>query len=487
MIRQPLLFFVTALLACLAAHADESENHAAVLAYLEPLKSTSEEIASFMWKNPELGFHEYRASRELSEFLEQSGFRVEKGVAGMPTAFVASFGRGKPVIAILGEMDALPGESQAVAPRREILPGKVGSHACGHNLFGAGSAAAAVAAGKWLKESGRSGTLRYYAAPAEEGGAGKVYMVREGLFDDVDVALHWHPGGVNAAIPVTNSAMMSGKFRFRGTASHAATSPERGRSALDGVEVMDYIVNTMREHIPSTARIHYVITSGGDAPNIVPEYAEVYYYARERDVADLKSLWARIEKAARGAAMATETEVEIEVIHGTYNNLVSHSLERALDANLRKRADALIWTDGEREFAREIYDTFTRPWMAFSTETQVVPFQEMHIPGSSDVGDISWIVPTGGFIAAAWVPSTDPHTWQATAVGDNGIGFKGMHLASEVLAMTAVDLFTSPDLMAAAKKEFEERRGDGFVYEPLVGDRAPPLDYRAAETERTGR
>ncbi len=459
------------------------DDAAEVLEFLEPLKAQSRALANYLWENPELGYLEFDAAEKLSGVLENSGFKVERGVSGMPTAFVASYGQGGPVIALLGEMDALPGESQAAVPKPQIVEGKIGAHACGHHLFGPGSAVAAIAISQWLAATGIPGTVRYYAAPAEEGGAGKIYMVRDGLFDDVDIVLHWHAAGVNAAIPVTNSAVKSAKFRFRGVPSHAAVSPERGRSALDAVEVMNYIVNVMREHMSSTARIHYVITSGGDGPTIVPEFAEVYYYVREKNVKDLVALWDRVVKAADAAALGTETELQFEVIHSTYNLLVNHALKKALDANLRQRAPTIAWTDEERAFARQIYATFENPWLPPDTENFVVPFQEMHIPGSSDVGDISWVVPTADVMAMTWVPSTDAHSWQATAAGGTGIGIKGMHMASEVLAMTAVDLFTNPDLMARAKAEFAERRGADFEYQSLVGDMSPPLDFRLEESK----
>ena len=466
------------------ATAGESSN---VLDHLESLKSRSESLARYMWENPELGYLEVNAAQRISGMLEDAGFDVRRGVAGMPTAFIAESGADGPVIAVLGEMDALPGASQAAVPYPETIEGKIGAHACGHHLFGAGSAAAAVAIADWLSDSGTPGTIRYYAAPAEEGGAGKIYMVRDGLFDDVDIVLHWHAGGINAAIPVTNSAVKSAKFRFRGVASHAATSPERGRSALDGVEVMNYIVNVMREHLPATARVHYVITSGGDVPTMVPEFAEVYYYAREKNVADLKVLWERIVDAARGAALGTGTKVEFEVIHSTYNTLVNHTLKKALDKHLRARAHTVRWTEEERSFARELYDTFENPWLPFVSEDFVAPFQEMHIPGSTDVGDISWVVPTADVITMTWAPSTDAHSWQATAAGNTGIAWKGMHLAAEVLTLTAVDLFTDPDLMAEARAEFESRRGEDFVYESLVGDKPPPLDFRVEEARGSKR
>ncbi|MBS0416496.1 MAG: amidohydrolase [Proteobacteria bacterium] len=436
-------------------------------------------MASAIWDNPELGYLETRTAKTLADALTKAGFQVTTGVAGIPTALTATFGSGSPVIGILGEMDALPGKSQASVPVQQEVAGKVNNQGCGHNLFGPGSVAAAIAVKNWLVASHHSGTIRFYGTPAEEGGSGKVYMVRAGLFKDVDAVLHWHPAMVNAAVPITNNAVISAKFRFHGKASHAATSPERGRSALEAVEAMDTMVNMMRQHVRDGARISYIITNGGSAPNVVPDFAEVYYYVRESDVPELRALWQRVLKTAEAAAMGTETRYDYEVIHGAYNLLPNESLDRDMDANLRKRAAAVIrWTPAEQAFAKKIYSTFDKPWLPFGSEADVQPFEARFIPGSSDVGDVSWNVPTGGMVTTTWVPSSDAHTWQATAVGRMGIGFKGMELASEVIAMTAVQLMKDPARVAVAREEFQRRRGADFKYEALVGDRAPPLDYR---------
>jgi aminobenzoyl-glutamate utilization protein B len=456
-----------------------SKEDVSILADLEARQAATDAMARDFWDSPELGYLETKTSQRLIGELKKAGFTVSSGVAGIPTAFVASYGSGSPVIGVLGEMDALPGKSQAAVPVQQEIPGKSDNQGCGHNLFGPGSAAAAIAIKDWLASTGHQGTLRFYGTPAEEGGSGKVYMVRAGLFNDVDVVLHWHPAMVNAAIPITNNAVMSAKFRFHGKESHTATSPERGRSALEAVEAMDNMVNMLRQHVRDGARISYVITHGGDAPNVVPGFAEVYYYVREADVTALRALWNRVLKTADAAAMGTETTVDYEIIHGTYNLLPNDTLEHSLDANLRKQAAATIhWSSGDQEFAKKIYATFDSPWISLGSETEVQPYGPMFIAGSSDVGDVSWNVPTAGFVTATWVPSTDAHTWQAAAVGRMGIGFKGMHLASQVIAMTAVDLFLDPTRVAAAKKEFLQRRGSDFAYRPLIGDRAPPLDYR---------
>ncbi len=434
------------------------------------------EIAQQIWELAEVGYQEERSSQLLQWELEESGFAVQAGVAGIPTAFVASYGSAEPVVGILAEFDALPGLSQAAVPERQALESDAG-HACGHHLFGTASTGAAIAVRDWLAATGASGTIRLYGTPAEEGGAGKVYIARAGLFDDVDVALHWHPADRNDASPGNSLANKSAKFRFHGQSTHAAAAPERGRSALDGVEAMNHMVNLMREHVPQETRIHYVITHGGRAPNVVPEFAEVYYYVRHPDVATAKELFDRVAQAAEGAALGTGTRLEYEIIHGIYNLLPNETLGRLMDSNLR-RLGGVTYDDREREFAEMIRPTLGATDIAMGSEEEIQPFEIKDGGGSTDVGDISWLVPTAGLDAATWVPGTSAHSWQAVAAGGTSIGTKGMLLAAETLAWTAVDLFLDPSQVAAAREELERRRGADFVYEALVGDRDPPLDYR---------
>jgi aminobenzoyl-glutamate utilization protein B len=304
-----------------------------------------------------------------------------------------------------------------------------------------------------------------------------VYLTRAGLFDDVDVALHWHPSDRNRTFASATLANKSAEFRFVGEAAHAARSPERGRSALDGVEAMNFMVNLMREHIPEKARIHYVITGGGDAPNIVPERAAVYYYVRHPDPDVLGSLWERVEAAAEGAARGTGTLVEREVMHGNFSVLRNDVLARQIDANLRELG-GVVYDAREQAFATKLRANLREPDLELGTERDVQPLTHELSMGSTDVGDVSWNVPTGGVRIATWVPGTAAHSWQAVAAGGMSIGSKGMILAAEVLAATAIDLYLDPELVAAAHKELEERRGPDFHYTPLLGDRTPPLDYR---------
>lgn len=433
-------------------------------------------IAKNIWNYAEVGFQETQSSSLLQQTLTKNGFTVEKGVAGMPTAFIASYGEGKPVIAILGEFDALPGLAQEAVPQKTPIEGQVAGHACGHHLFGTASAAAAIATKDWLIANKKQGTIRFYGTPAEEGGSGKVYMVREGLFKDVDGVINWHPGPVNSASPGTSLANKTGKFRFYGIASHAAAAPQRGRSALDAVEAMDAMVNMMREHVTQETRIHYVITRGGEAPNVVPAFAEVYYYVRHPDRGEVKDVWERIVNAAKGAALGTDTKVEIEITGGVHDLLPNETLAKAMYANL-KEVGGYTMTEEEKAFGNEIQKSFSGKIPTLNTTAEISEYQLRAGSASTDVGDVSWVVPTVGMSAATWVPGTAAHSWQAVAAGGTTIGTKGMMIAAKSMALMAVDLYSNPGLLTESWKEFKAKT-EGFKYEALIGDRAPALDYR---------
>lgn len=435
-------------------------------------------IASQIWDLAEVGYQEVKSSELLRKTLESEGFEIKQGVAAIPTAFVAEYGSGQPVIAILAEFDALPGVSQKAIPSREAVVDGGAGHACGHHLFGTASVAAGIEVKKWLTSSKKSGTVRVYGTPAEEGGAGKVYMVRAGLFDDVDAVLHWHPGSGNVANPGSSLANKSAKFRFYGEASHAAGSPERGRSALDGVEAMNDMVNMLREHVPQESRIHYVITKGGEAPNVVPAFAEVFYYTRNPDVANVKTIFERVVKCAEGAALGTGTTMKYEVIHGLYNLLPNVTLSKLMHDNLSK-VGGVQYDEANTTFGNEILKTYKGDYNLESAK-EIGPFvtENKKSYGSTDVGDVSWAVPTAGMSAATWVPGTSAHTWQAVAAGGTSIGHKGLIVAAKTIALTAVDIYNNPKIAAEAKAELMKQRGSDFVYESLLGDREPPLDYR---------
>ncbi len=481
MLRSPLaraaLVAAVTLVAAPRAHAQDAKQ--VVASAIDARAERYGALAQQIWDLAEVGYQETRSSALLQEELRGAGFRVEAGVADIPTAFIASWGSGGPVIGILAEFDALPGITQDRSPVRTPRPDMIAGHACGHHLFGAGSVAAAIAVKQWLESSGTPGTVRLYGTPAEEGGAGKVYMVRAGLFSDVDAVLHWHASDGNSASAASSLANKSAKFRFRGISAHAAGAPERGRSALDGVEAMNHMVNMMREHVPQETRIHYVITAGGNAPNVVPDFAEVFYYVRHPDPKVVQSIFERVEQAAQGAALGTGTEVEHEVIHGIYAVLPNPPLARAMHANL-ERVGGVRYTEEELRFAQSIRATLGDDAPPLEEAGRVQPFRDGgRSGGSTDVADVSWVVPTAGLRTATWVPGTAAHSWQAVAAGGTSIGNKAMINAAKTLAMTAVDLFTQPELRTAARAEYTAKVGPDFVYRALVGDRAPPLDYRA--------
>ena len=457
------------------------DGKAMVLEHLDTNGARYGEVAQAIWDFAEVGYQEEQSSALLQSTLTAAGFEVEAGVAEIPTAFIATFGHGSPVIAILAEFDALPGITQDRVAVRQPHPEKADGHACGHHLFGAGSTAAAIAVKEWLEATGTPGTIRLYGTPAEEGGAGKVYMVRAGLFDDVDAALHWHPGDRNSTGVSSSLANKSAKFRFHGISAHAAASPERARSALDGVEAMNHMVNLMREHVPQETRIHYVITDGGSAPNVTPDFAEVFYYTRNPDPANVLSIFERVVKAAEGAALGTGTTMDYEVIHGLNAVLPNEALARAVFANLQ-RVGGVEYDETERLFAETLHASLGEDAPPLEFASQVQPFQQPRTSGSgsTDVGDVSLMVPTAGLRTATWVPGTAAHSWQAIAAGGMSIGNKGLLVAAKTLAMTTVDLFTNPELVAAAQEEYQRRIGPDFEYVSLVGDRDPPLDYRAS-------
>ena len=435
-------------------------------------------IALQIWDYAEVGYKEVRSSALLQKTLADNGFTVKAGVADIPTAFVASYGSGSPVIGILAEFDALPGLSQQAVPEKAPIDGKASGHGCGHHLFGTASVAAGIEIKKLIAEKKLSGTIRVYGCPAEEGGSGKVYMVRAGLFSDVDVVIHWHPSNENSVTLTSALANKSAKFRFHGLSAHAAAAPDKGRSALDGVESMDYMVNMMREHIPQETRIHYVITNGGKAPNVVPDFAEVYYYVRHPKKEEVVRIFDWVVSAAKGAAMGTQTTVDYELIGGTHDLLLNRVLADAMQRNL-ERVGGVSYTAEEVEFGKKIQATFSYTVPGIETAGVVKPLKEGQDAGggSTDVGDVSYAVPTVGLTAATWVPGTSAHSWQATACGGTDIGIKGMMVAAKTMALTAIDCFTNPALISSAKEEFIKDKGS-YQYQALLGDRKPALNYR---------
>ena len=448
---------------------DESIGARADLSWAQAMK---------IWEWAEVGYHEERSAALLAGSLEAAGFRVERGVAGIPTAFVATIGTGKPVIAILGEYDALPGLAQDNVAERKPRPGASAGHACGHHLFGVASASASIALAEQIQSGALKGTLRYYGCPAEEGGSAKAFLVRAGLLGDCDAVLHWHPGSRNSAGDEASQARIAVKFRFRGKSAHAAGAPEQGRSAVDAVELTAHASELLREHTPDFTRIHHVITSGGNAPNVVPDFAEAFFYIRHPQSEVVRELYPRLLKCAQGGALATETELDTEYLGGIVEILPNETLGRVVRKNLTQMND-LSYDDTEKTFAAKIRETLDQR-VSLETLSRVENPAGQVGKGSTDVGDVSWVVPTAGFSAACWVPGTPAHSWQAVAAGGTTIGRKGMLLAARVLAATASDLFGDPKTLEDARAEHGRRLG-GQTYTPLLGEgQKPPLDYRDA-------
>jgi len=434
-------------------------------------------ISRQIWESPELGFHEVKSSALLRDELRTAGFRIQDGVAGMPTAFTAEWGAGKPVIAIIGEFDALPGLSQKDVPHAEAVTAGAPGHGCGHNLLGTASALAAVAVKEEMQARGLKGTVRFYGAPAE-GGGGKIYMLHAGLFRDADVALTWHPGDANQVNLQSSLANNGAKFRFYGTAAHAAAAPERGRSALDGAMVMLNAVEFLREHVPQETRIHYIISNGGSAPNIVPAFAEVTLIARHPDATTLNGIWERVLKCAQAGALATETRVE--TVQGTnYANVLPNDTLSAVAARSMRKAGGYEYTPEERQFAEEIQKTLPGAASRPSPNELRTELIEGVWSASTDVGDVSWNLPTVNINAATFVPGSAPHTWQSAACAGTSIGRKGMLVAARTLALSAIELLEQPQEIEAAKADFEKRKVGRSWVTRIAADAKPPLDDQA--------
>ncbi|KQV19961.1 amidohydrolase [Rhizobium sp. Root1203] len=454
-------------------------------------------LSDRIWDMPETNYCEYRSAEEHARRLEAEGFRVERSFAGLPTAVMGEAGEGGPVIAILGEFDALPGMSQVAGlpEKREAAPNGNG-HGCGHNMLGAGSMLAAAAVKDFLAENGLKGRIRYYGCPAEEGGSSKGFMVRSGVFDDVDIAICWHPAafaGINNPVSLACNEL---NFHFTGRASHASATPHLGRSALDAVELMNVGVNYMREHMPSTARIHYAVTdTGGHAPNVVQARAAVRYLIRARNLPELHSLVARVRKVAEGAALMTETSVRSEVISGDANLVGNRPLEELMFANLQ-RLGPPVFDELDRKTARAFQQTMSAEDISASYQRfglrakkdqplceEIFPLYagDSTIVGSTDVGTVSWVVPTVQMRGATYAIGTPGHSWQLVAQGKLPAAHKGMEHAAKVMAGTAIDLIRNPALIEAAKADLEARLDGTRFVNPIPDDVQPPLPEREAQ------
>jgi aminobenzoyl-glutamate utilization protein B len=438
-----------------------------------------DKIQKQIWSYAEVGFHEFKSSALLQQTLREGGFSVQSGMADMPTAFIAEYGSGKPVIGILAEFDALPGLSQDTVSRRKVLNEGQPGHGCGHNLICTGSVAAALSLKEWIDKTGTSCTIRLFGTPAEEGGSGKAYMARAGLFNGVDAMLDWHPGQKQKVYVNPWLDRVSMDVRFYGKPAHASAHPEDGRSALDAAEAFTHMLNMMREHVPEACAISYIYSNGGAAENVVPDFASIDLGARAPSQAQLKDLLAWIRQAAEGAALGTQTRVELEVISSSMSKLHNRTLATLLQEKL-ELVGLPQWDEREIAFAREIYETQSkaRPFENIYSILPLEPEMAHGTSSSSDVGDVTWLVPDGGFETQTFIPSTSGHSWQNVAVAGSTIGTKGLIVAAKVIALAAIDLIENPALLQKAQDEFNSRRGPDFKYEPLIGDRLPPYDYQ---------
>ena len=446
------------------------------LDWLNSKFNTYDKIQKEVHALAEPGFMEHKSNEILIKHLEENGFKVERGVAGMPTAFVASFGSGKPVMAVLAELDALPGLSQDATPNNNpIVKGGYG-HGCGHNLIGTGALAAAVAVSKWLAE-GHQGTIRLYGCPAEEGGGGKTYMVREGCFKDVDCAISYHPSRRNDILCKSQSAKIGIIFDFEGKTAHAGATPYDGRSALDAVEALNYMMNLNREHIHPDCRMHYVITNGGEAPNIVPDKAQVYYYLRHPNPAVAKDLLNRALKAAEGAAMGTGTTVKYSYVSGTYPVLRNDHLAYMAQRNLEKVGGVML-TEEEKAYVKELYrNAGQTSEVNFSQFEKVLPLSPYAIGGggSDDTGDVSQVVPLCR-VQTCVSPLTS-HTWHFASISGTTIGTKAMLNAAKTICLTFIELYKNPKELKKIRDEWDSVQGKDYKHECLVGNAPPALEY----------
>jgi aminobenzoyl-glutamate utilization protein B len=470
-----LTLFSPALFAAEPMEAGKKEAIAWVNAHEKELGDAALAIHGFV----EMGLEEFKSSRLLADLLEKNGFRVERGVADLPTAFVASWGSGKPIIGILAEYDALPGLSQKAATptRQEMTPGGPG-HGCGHNLFGVGSSAAAMAMKAAMEKYKIPGTVRLYGCPAEETFIGKVYMARAGLFNDLDACLCWHPGSGNSVGTGSSTAVNSFEVIFRGKTAHAGSAPWGGRSALDAVELMNSGVNFLREHVSPNAKIHYMIKDGGEAPNIVPDYARVWYYVREADRKSVEALYTRVLKCAEGAATMTETTMEVNFITGVYNRLPNRVLCEVVHRNLTE-IGLPMYTEEEQRYARALQKSVGAEEKGINTEISPLGDGRGIAGGSTDVADVNWIVPMAGDLSVATSPTGVPgHHWGIVSSSGSTIGIKGMLAVGKVLAASGIEILLRPEIREKATAEFKEKT-KGFTYKsPLPEGQKPPKSVR---------
>ncbi|MGH9674571.1 MAG: amidohydrolase [Bryobacteraceae bacterium] len=467
------LLLTMALAAGAVAAADLAKKQEAV-ASIDRRAAALTTLSDEIWRYAETALRETRSSKALADYAETAGFRLERGVAGMPTAFVATYGSGTPVIGVLAEFDALPGISQKAQPTREALEAGAPGHGCGHNLFGVASLAGAIAVKELIAAGKLRGTVKLFGTPAEESVYGKTYMIRDGVFKGVDLMLVWHPDDETRADMQSTQALVDFAVEFRGRTAHAAADPWNGRSAVDALEAFTHGVNMLREHVRPGVRMHYTIQKGGDVPNVVPDFARLWCWARDSTRAGVDVVLGRLREIAEGAAKIAGVEHRFTVQTGCWERLVLEEAAKLLDANMRW-IGPIRYTGEEQSFARAIQRATNVPEKGMNSTIHALEPQRPDPPGgSTDVGDVSWVIPTLHFSVATAPEAAPWHAWPVVASGGMSIGHKGMVYAAKTIAATAVDLFEDSATRQRIRNEFEKRKG-AVVYKSYIPDGPPPL------------
>lgn len=480
-INKSVLLFLITNLVILTSFAQKSIKHSpdkqAIISSVDKHSAELIALSDSIWNYAEPALHEYRSSKILMDYAGQQGFNVQRGVSGMPTAFIASYGAGRPVIGILGEYDALPGMSQKVSSKEEVLKEGAAGHACGHNLFSPGSLGAAIAIKELIQQGKIKGTVRFYGTPAEESIGGKIYMARDGLFNDLDACFDWHPDYQTKADLDGSLSMVDFTVEFSGISAHASSNPWDGKSALDAAQLFADGVEMLREHIRPTARMHYVFSDGGDVPNVVPAHAAVWMWIRDRKQADVEKIYERVQKIAEGAALMADVKYKITLNVGDYEMLVNRTGNMALNSNLQLLGP-ITYTPQEISFAKEIQRSMGIDTTGINGVP--LPFKEtVDDPetGSTDVADVSWCTPDISLIVTTTPDNVPGHSWAVTSSCGMSIGHKGMLYAAKAMAMTMLDLYQQPELLAAVRKEFTEKKGDR-VFKAMLPDGPPPVPQK---------
>ncbi|MAW94774.1 MAG: peptidase M20 [Leeuwenhoekiella sp.] len=449
---------------------DKKQLIASVENHKEELISISDQI----WANAEIAFQETESSKLLADYAEANGFTVERGVADIPTAFIATYGEGKPVISVLGEFDALPGISQKAQPTKEPLEAGAAGHGCGHNLFGTASLGAAIAVKEMIEAGEIKGTVKFIGTPAEEKFFGKLWMLEAGVWDDVDVNVSWHPSADTKSDVQSSLAMVDFIVEFNGQAAHAAADPWNGRSASDALELYTTGINYYREHIKPTVRIHYHIQDGGQVVNVVPDYSKLWVRVRNTDTKGMLPVFEQVKKMAEGAAIMANVDYKYSLVSGIRETLVNRTGGAVMQENL-ELLGPLEYTEKEIAFGKKIQEMTDKPQVGM--DSKIYPFEETRENpggGSTDVGDVSWNVPNINLGVTVAPKDTPWHSWAVVACGGMSIGHKGMVMASKAMSMTMFDLFDDAKLVEEVKTEFKERKGDD-VYKAMIPDGPPPI------------